>query len=264
MDVRDTSWLNNFKAGDLLELLGESGKLDGKFFENIVGFIQSETSIFKINLAKGEFRYINNARKFDINILGREALGEKGLSIVEKLINYLGVPDSEIGSIRSKILMGTAAPIQREVSSTTQLGQTYTVELETTFFVSRIINDVPVFKSFLVVGVSNSGEISRFRLKWPTLTLNPDLQKATPFSREEVMDAVQETVISHIGCEKPETFKMKIAYVPSDYEIQDDDITKEQLRTIVFTPKLLVFVRPEDNSQAGEVLEFNLFKNSAE
>ncbi len=263
LEVKGESWLAGFRGGELLDLLGEKGKLDGQIFDNKVGVFESESSIFKINLSKGELRYINSSRRFNFENRESRALGREGLPIVESLIRYLGIPESELGDIITKVLKGMAAPIDQKLTTTAPTqAQAVDMELETTFFINRMYNDVPVFNSFLIVGLSNKGEISRFRLKWPQLTLNPELEKATPISEEDLISAVYETVLNHIGCQDPETFKMKIAYVPSRYDTQDEDSSKEEVHPTVFSPKLLVFVRPEDTSQAGEVLEFDLFKTS--
>jgi len=265
LNVKTESWLTRLKGSEALEALGERGSFDGRFFENAVGSVRSETSLFKLNIMRGELRYINSSRKFNPGTDPGKAFGyEKGLQIVQNLLYLLGVPQNEIGELEGKVLMGAAIPVEErlQTTATRQLAETF--ELETTFFATRSINGIPVLNSYFVAGLSNRGEISRFRLRWPALVIDPNLQNATVISKGDLEDTILAALVEHNGCQTPETLKMQIVYFPTVMDVQDEDATVEELKPIVYAPKLLVFFRPENQEQSGEVLDFNLFRSAAE
>lgn len=263
LQVKPENWVQNIQVEKLLETLGESGKLEGRFFEDTAGIVRSETSMFKLNLARGEFRYINNTREFDLAKDPVKAIGnEKGLPIIENLLKLLGVPENETGRLRGVILMGTTGPVASKPIIELKSFDENTIEVETTFFGTRSINDLPVVNSNFTAGLDNKGEISRFNLKWPVLKIDPSLLKgeAEVLSKAQVAESIMETMMNHQGCEKPEVFKMHIAYFPSLMEVQDEDKDKNEVIPLMFSPRLMVYYRTGNQEEGGEILDFPLFK----
>lgn len=252
LKVEPYDWTEKIDVPAAFEVLKEDS-FEGQSLQGYpIGILINDHSIIKYNLVRGEIRYINRQRKFDPGT-GEAYDYEKGKVLVENLIQTLGIPTSEILRVEGKVLKGAAARL-----GSIQPEKQY--DIETTYFFSRMIRETAVITSTVVAAVSNKGEISRCRVRWPALKIDPGLQRPQAISREEVRDMVHKTMVENQGCVSLERFGAYIAYVPSTYDVQDEDDTPEVAREKVYAPRLVIFYRPENQEEGGEELIFDLLR----
>jgi hypothetical protein len=259
LKVEPIDWSAKLEPSTLFLSLGEEKPtikaLRG--YSNI-GLIRSgeNTSKMKFNLVRGEIKYVNQTRGFSPK--SPTAFDpEKAKTRVLDLVGNLGLPESEadLEGLSSNILRGRAAPPK-------SLRWVRDYDIETHFFLPRVVNKIPVLSSLLTVGVSNDGAISMFRARWPILQIDPALANAKVIEKSAVARAVHDRLVQEQGCLGSTHFNMFLAYVPSKLDVPDkDDKIPEVAKQIVYTPKLIVVFMPSEGRSvraAGSQLEFDL------
>jgi hypothetical protein len=117
--------------------------------------------------------------------------------------------------------------------------------------------------SVVIVGINNSGQVSRLRIAWPALQVDPALSKQSVVSLEDMVQRVSERLYEEQGCQELDVLKMYLAYEPVKLPDGDaNDSLAEVNRQVKYAPRLMVAYRPNDRRQeeAGNVLGFDLFE----
>jgi hypothetical protein len=263
LKVEAIDWSGKIDPSILFQSLGEEGTPSGKTLGRAypgIGILKSPkgTSKLKFNLPRGEIQYVNQGRSF-VAENPKAFDPEKSKTLVFGLLGQLGLPENEfsLDGMKSSILRGRAAQ-----NETMRWERDY--DIETHFFIPRLVNGIPVLRSVMTVGVSNKGQISKFRARWPALAIDPALLQAKALRRTAVARAVQRALMKEQGCIGLETarFDMFIAYVPLDDDQPDKDNVPEVAKQSLYSPKLVAFLMPStggEGKEAGTVLEFDLF-----
>jgi hypothetical protein len=254
LSVKPDNWMAELKVDEVLKTLKDDLP-EQQFLDSYpISVMRSDHSIMKYNLVKGELRYINRNRDFVLDN-ARAFNSEMGLKIVNDLLSALGLPLKEIGKIEGRVLKGGTVRYATKIPSSETKH-----DVETIYFISRIINGIPELTSVAIAAVSNSGEISRFRVRWPVLNVDPGLRRAEALSRKEVADTVYKAILENEDCTGLERFGAYLAYVPESIDTQDDDKIPDEAKAIVHVPKLVVFYRTLNPEESGQELLFDLFK----
>lgn len=254
LSAKSDNWMADLKVDGVLKTLGDDLP-EQQFLDGYpISVMRSDHSIMKYNLVRGELRYVNRNRGFVLDN-ARAYNSEMGLKIVKNLLSTLGLPLEEIGKVEGRVLKGGT------VRYATKLPSSETKhDVETTYFISRMINGIPELTSVALAAVSNNGEISRFRVRWPVLNVDPGLRRAEALSRKEVADTVYKAIVENENCAGLERFGAYLAYVPESGASQNDDKVPDEAKAIVHVPKLVVFYRPLNPEESGQELLFDLFK----
>jgi hypothetical protein len=252
--VKSNNWVGKIDVSEVLKVLKDDPYEQHSLRGYPISVLTNDHSIMKCNLVKGEVRYINRKRGFMPN--NADAFDyKKGMGLVQGLLATLKLPSDEFGKIEGKILKGGAIRYKAK----TLLSQTKH-DVETTYFVSRKINGIPALTSVAIAAVSNKGEISRFRVRWPVVKIDPKLHKAKAISRKKVAKIVYKTIFENQGCTHLERFGAYVAYVSLKGDVQDEDKTPDEAKPIFHVPKLVVYYRSVNPDEAGEELLFDLYQ----
>ena len=221
----------------------------------------SKASSLSYNLPRGEARYLNPQRMMPLE--GGVAIDEqKGMEVVRQTIDSLGLSPDEVDleGMQSNILRaGIVEGLQAK------LEQAKVMDIERTYFIPRQVNGIPVEGSFLAVGVTNQGELSRFRVKWPLLELT-QTQAESVVAMEEMQQRVSEKMLNAAPeCQKePEAFTMRVAYVPGEMADGDEsDGRNIESQAVAYKLQMVVHYIPgaveAGREESGSIMHFDLY-----
>lgn len=209
------------------------------------------------NVKRNEIRYVHRGRIFNEKVTTAYD-EEKGKALVKELLSYIGMTEAEanLEYLQSKILK---AGIVSDLKTTPCVKNA--IDVETTFFLPRVVNGLIVEESYYIVGVSNEGQVSNFRIRWPVLKTIP-LENREVLSKNTMAAKILENLSANeSNCQRaPQLFSIKLAYMPSvasdgDENDQFNDITNE----IVYSLKVMVRYMSSSNYEGDNVEMFDVF-----
>lgn len=259
LSVRSANWFEKFNTGKVVELLDtkfqDGAALPTAPVGKIIGDDGLATLFFNIN--RNEIRFVNRTRLFNEKLTTAYD-ARKGQQLVKELLFALGMTEQEanLQFLKNKVLKGGIVEDLKTLPSLRN-----SVDVETTYFLPRRINDLVVAESYYIAGVSNDGMIAHFRIRWPVLTMVSHEQQA-PVSKEEmVANILQRISLTEVNCQRaPQVFSIKLSYVPSLLADGDENDQSEEIaRKIVYDLKLLMSYMPYANYEGGNVQMFELF-----
>lgn len=258
LQVKPDDWFSRFQGEQFVSILNTEfsnaavlpqSKTTGKF--------ESEDAVLKYKLTHGEVRFINRALMHADFENAKAVEDKQGIAIVRELLDSLGILEYEVDfdKMRSEILKAGLASSKQTPSLERS------IDIERTYFIPRIVNDLQVQQSIIIAGVNNKAELSHFRLKWPILKLAQERTDKV-VSRAEMTTKIYRWVLTiDEQCDKTaERFGMYVAYVPVKQATDDkEDVPENIYSNPVFLPKLVVFYLPASKTEGGIVESFGLF-----
>lgn len=263
LSVEPYQWIYKMELEQFFSLLNDDKTFSGPSGvapDTLVGKFESENSFCKFNLAKGELRYANRNRLAFNEKMTTAYDPEKSAKLVNQLLASIGLQSSDysVEDVESRVLKGGIAKRGSAKPETV-------VDIERTSFAPRKTNGIPVLDSLVIVGINNSGQISRLRIAWPALLLDPALSKQSVVAFEDMVQRVSARLYEEQGCQELDVLKMYLAYEPVKVADGDaNDGVAEVNQQVTYAPRLMVAYRPNDRKQeeAGSVLGFDLFEEN--
>lgn len=251
---------DQFPTGTTLPTDAGIGKLIGEP-QLVLRDVGLKESSLNYNLPRGEARYMNPRRMLPQE--GGVAIEEQqGMEVVKQTISSLGLSEAEVNfdAIHSNVLQ---AGIVEGLQATP--AQAKIMDIERTYFIPRQVNGIPVEDSFLAVGVTNDGQLSRFRVKWPLLKL-VDTQAESVIPMDEIQQRVSTRLLSLAPeCQKaPEALAMRLAYVPAEIVDGDEsDQVDKASQAVMYKLQMVVHYIPSANEaereESGSIMHFDLY-----
>lgn len=210
----------------------------------------------RFNLPKGKIAYLHRARSFDAGKSpGVEIKPEAATELALNTARSFGIPLSELAMQHLDVreLFAAASPTTR--------GETVQKRAEIHVRIPRIVGELPVFDSGLMVavGANSAGapQVARLRTAWPDFAILPGLSPEQALDREELIrhiaeDLAEDTHAQTLDVKRTQAF---IAYVPAAHmdlcaDPGDEDGAEKEPRpqdlSRAYVPALVLFSVPNE------------------
>lgn len=170
--------------------------------------VHEQGRVIKLDRSKGYLRYIHQGRQYQHEKFPKTAIDSlRASQIVKEVVTKLSMVDITLRFLRMRGICASGAENKPRFTR-----DQFTVELFAT--VERRINDYPVLNSSAQFSISNNGEISRARIKWPQFNMRNNLEfKSREYLVNEILSQL-ETIANG----KPISLRIELAYIPQEDE----------------------------------------------